>query len=88
MALVKLADDDARQGAIDRAIERYGRVIEASPTAFNYDDFHKQFPELTPKPGDLVWIARYAGGEMVGKDGRRYRIVKDKDVGGVIDPPA
>lgn len=64
-----------------------GRIIEASPTAFNYDDFNRDFPELKPRPGDLVWVARYAGGQMVGKDGRMYRIVKDKDVGGVIDPP-
>ena len=64
-----------------------GRIIECSPMAFNYDDFNASFPELKPKVGDLVWIARYAGGEMVGKDGRRYRIIKDKDVGGVIEPP-
>lgn len=63
------------------------RIVDKSPTAFNYDDFNRHFPELTPKVGDIVWIARYAGGEVVGKDGRRYRLIKDKDVGGVIDPP-
>ena len=65
-----------------------GRIIGASPVAFNYDHFYEKHPELAPKVGDLVWIARYAGGEMVGKDGRRYRVVKDKDVGQVIEPPA
>jgi len=64
-----------------------GRIISASPVAFNYDDFYESYPELAPKVGDLVWIARYAGGEAVGKDGRRYRLIKDKDVGGVIEPP-
>lgn len=63
------------------------RIIEASPVAFNYDDFYSRFPDQAPKRGDIVWIARYAGGEVVGKDGRRYRLIKDKDVGGVIDPP-
>ena len=64
-----------------------GRIISASPVAFNYDDFYQLYPKMAPKVGDLVWIARYAGGEAIGKDGRRYRLVKDKDVGGVIEPP-
>ena len=63
------------------------RIIDASPVAFNYDDFYSRYPELAPKVGDIVWIARYAGGEVVGKDGRRYRLIKDKDIGGVIEPP-
>lgn len=61
------------------------RIVGASPIAFNFD----RFPAGTkPKVGDLVWFARYAGGMMTGRDGRVYRIIKDKDVMGVLDPPA
>lgn len=63
-----------------------GRIIAASPLAFGYE----RWPDETqiPKPGDLVWFARYAGGEFEGVDARRYRIVKDKDIGAVIEEAA
>lgn len=58
------------------------RIVAASPLAFNYD----AYPEgEAPKVGDAVWIARYAGGEFEGRDNRVYRIIKDKDVGAVIE---
>lgn len=60
-----------------------GRIVSVSPIAFNYD--HWPQGEEPPKAGALVWFARYAGGEFEGLDGKRYRIVKDKDIGAVID---
>ena len=59
-----------------------GRIIAASPLAFNYE----AWPEGSRPPtvGDIVWFARYGGGEFVGIDGQSYRIMKDKDIGGVI----
>lgn len=60
-----------------------GRVIAVSPTAFNYDNWPSE--ALKPKPGDIVWFARYAGGIFDGRDGREYRMVKDKDIGAVIE---
>ena len=58
-----------------------GRIIAASPLAFNYD----AIPESErPKKGDLIWFARFAGGLFTGRDGRSYRMIKDKDVMGVI----
>lgn len=59
------------------------RIVATSPLAFNYDQYP---PNAKPCVGDAVWIARYAGGEFEGKDGRVYRIIKDKDVGAVIEP--
>ncbi len=74
-----LADEtkDRQSGAM-----QVGRLVAASPIAFNYD----QWPtgSLPPHSGEIVWFARYAGGEFVGADGRTYRIVKDKDIGAVI----
>jgi len=62
--------------------QQVGRLVAISPLAFNFD----HWPEDARKPqvGDVVWYARYAGGLFTGRDGREYRIFKDKDIGGVI----
>lgn len=72
--------DDAQE-RLELAMQ-LGRIINVSPLAFNYDNW----PEgsTPPKPGDVVWFARYAGGEFTGADGHTYRLVKDKDVGARI----
>lgn len=61
-----------------------GRLVALSPIAFNYDDAWTK--DMQPKLGDVVWFARYAGGVFTGLDGREYRLIKDRDVGGVIAP--
>jgi chaperonin GroES len=55
-----------------------GRIVAASPLAFNYDNW----PETARKPqvGDVVWFGRYAGTMIEGRDGKNYRLTKDKDV--------
>jgi len=40
-----------------------------------------------PKPGDRINIAKYAGVEALGADGRGYRIVSDKDIAAVLFNP-
>lgn len=73
---------DASQERLGLA-KQVGRIIAISPLAFNYD----AWPEGTrpPQLGDVVWFARYAGGEFEGADGRVYRIIKDKDIGAIIE---
>jgi chaperonin GroES len=63
-----------------------GRIVRASPLAFTYDNW----PEgsQAPRVGDVVWFARYAGKEFEGADGQTYRILKDKDIGAVIEETA
>lgn len=62
-----------------------GRIVAASPLAFDY----AVWPEGTkPVAGQIVWFARYAGKEFEGIDGKTYRILKDKDIGAVIEEPA
>ena len=63
-----------------------GRLIAKSPIAFNYDDAWGE--AVQPKIGDIVWFARYAGTTLEGLDGRTYRIVKDRDIGGIVKAPA
>jgi len=57
--------------------EMWATFVSASPVAFNYDDFPE---DMRPKPGDRVSVSRYAGRVEVGKDGKEYRIVNDKDI--------
>lgn len=38
-----------------------------------------------PSPGSRVLIARYEGRAFTGKDGRRYRLMHDKDLVAFID---
>jgi len=40
-----------------------------------------------PKPGDRINLAKYAGVEALGADGRGYRIVSDKDISAVLFNP-
>lgn len=61
-----------------------GRIVAVSPLAFNF----ARWPEnsIPPQVGDVVLFAKYAGGVFAGADGREYRLVKDKDITGVIPP--
>src|SRR6185503_7468 len=62
-----------------------GRIIDQSPLAYDYAVWPD--PALKPPVGNLVWFARYAGAVFEGVDGREYRILKDKDIGAVIEEP-
>jgi len=73
--------DETKERLVDAC--QVGRIIATSPVAFNYD----RFPAgSTPKVGDMIWFARFAGGIFTGKDGKTYRLIKDKDVMAVIPP--
>ena len=64
-----------------------GRIAAVSPFAFTYFDPEvktyaeviEKWPE-TPRVGDLVLFGKYSGGEVEGNDGKRYRIMNDKDI--------
>lgn len=58
-----------------------GLLVAISPLAFNEQDFPN--PDAIPKVGDHAMFARYAGKSFVGKDGRVYRVMKDKEILGV-----
>lgn len=40
-----------------------------------------------PFPGSRINMAKYAGVEVVGVDGRTYRLVNDKDIAGILFHP-
>lgn len=66
----------------DKLAFEEGRLVAVSPFAFSY----AEWPEGTDKPqlGQRVLIERYAG-LLREKDGKNYRIVKDKNLVAVIE---
>jgi len=57
--------------------EQRARVIAVSPDAFA--EFNSRV-----EPGEMVIIAKHAGGVVKGDDGEEYRIIKDRDILGVM----
>lgn len=58
-----------------------GRVVSVGPVAFDFADFP---PGSTPQPGDAVMFGKLAGMMFDGADGRKYRIMQDKDINAVV----
>ena len=67
----------------DKLASDEGILVAVSPNAFTYADW----PEGARKPqlGDRVLFPRYDG-ILRDKDGRAFRIIKDKNVVAVIPP--
>lgn len=65
-----------------QAMATKGRLVAASPLAFTYEDWPKEARK--PQIGDTVIIAKGAGVLVEGLDGKKYRLVKDKDVCAII----
>jgi co-chaperonin GroES (HSP10) len=63
-----------------------GVVIAASPLAFSYASKEEWAAANAspPKPGDSVVFAKYAGMAWNGKDGKKYRVINDKDITGRV----
>jgi len=66
----------------DAASEK-GRLVGVSPMAFQGGDW-TGINEL-PRIGDVVLFQRYAGSEVEGEDGRKYRIMPDTDLRAVVE---
>jgi co-chaperonin GroES (HSP10) len=58
-----------------------GRVASISPAAFDFAEFGNE----SPKAGDEVVFAKFAGVMTTGDDGREYRILQDKEILAVIE---
>lgn len=59
-----------------------GRLVSVSPVAFDYATF-PQGARL-PQPGDEVIFAKFAGTLIKGRDGREFRLCKDRDIAAVV----
>ncbi len=61
-----------------------GEMVAASPMAFRWEDWPEDRGDEKPKVGDRVYFAKYNATELTGKDGRKYWLMKDEAVIGVI----
>lgn len=59
-----------------------GRLLAASPLAFNYDEWPADARK--PQVGDVVLFAKYGGVLIKGADDREYRVLKDRDIMAVL----
>jgi chaperonin GroES len=64
----------------ERKAVEYGEVVRVGPRAFI--DYGRS-PDILNK-GDRVTYARYAGKEVVDTDGKKYLIVNDIDILGIL----
>jgi co-chaperonin GroES (HSP10) len=73
---------DAQQFRADHA-----RLVAVSPLAFNYE---RDMPSGTrvPQVGDEVFVPKFSGAEVIGKDGKSYKLVPDRDIKAVIERAA
>lgn len=61
-----------------------GVIIACGDDAFAWNsDRTRPFSGYKPQAGDRVHFEKYAGKEIVGDDGVKYRLVDDKSIGGV-----
>lgn len=62
-----------------------GTIVAIGGGAFSdWPNSDRKWPGLTPKAGDRVQIAKYAGLLIEGRDNRQYRLCHDTDVAGII----
>lgn len=77
---IVLADD-----TIDRkqAMATKATIVAVSPLAFTYE----RWPEgaRQPQVGDTVYFTKAAGVDVEGVDGETYRLLKDKDIGAILN---
>jgi co-chaperonin GroES (HSP10) len=61
----------------------HARLLAVSPVAFTYANW----PEGTrlPQVGDVVFLGKYPGDEVIGRDGRKYRLCSDREIKAVIE---
>lgn len=71
---------DRHKDREDSASEK-GRIVGISDMAFSGGDWAGC---ATPEAGSVVLFQRYAGTEMEGNDGRKYRVIADTDLKGVF----
>lgn len=70
----------------DQFAQMEGVLVAVSPFAFSYENA-SAWAEVgveKPKPGERVLFAKYSGAVVKGRDGKDYRILKDKDVSAVL----
>lgn len=64
-----------------------GVIVDVGEAAFRYYDDGSKWTGRKPKNGDRVVVERYAGRELLGRDGKTYRMMTYTSVGGMEVAP-
>lgn len=75
--LLPSAIHDRAQWGADHA-----RILAVSPFAFSYEKDWGDTPK--PRSGDIVYVGKFPGDEIAGRDGRSYRLCDDRQVKAVM----
>lgn len=59
-----------------------GELVAVSPLAFSYADWPEE--SMKPQVGERVLFSKYNATEIMGQDGKKYWIMKDKSIAGVM----
>jgi co-chaperonin GroES (HSP10) len=62
----------------ERMAQIKGTLVAAGGNAF------EDWRGAIPKPGDVVYYAKYAGINIKGADGAEYRLCNDKDLSAIV----
>lgn len=65
-----------------------GVIVDIGEAAFRYYDDGSKWTGRKPEIGDRVVVERYAGRELLGRDGHTYRMMTYTSVGGREVSPA
>lgn len=63
-----------------------GVIVAVGSAAFRYYDDGSKWTDYKPEPGDRVFTERYAGRELLGRDGKVYRMMTYTNIGGIEEP--
>lgn len=63
-----------------------GVIVALGGEAFAYYDDGTRWTDYKPVAGDRVFVERYAGREIRGRDGRTYRLMAYTCIGGLEEP--
>ena len=64
-----------------------GVVVALGEAAFVFTDDGRSWNTSKPNPGDRVYVDRYAGRTVQGRDGVEYRLVDQRAIGGMFVAP-
>jgi co-chaperonin GroES (HSP10) len=62
----------------ERMAQIKGTLVAAGGNAF------EDWRGAVPKPGDVIYYAKYAGLHIKGADGAEYRLANDKDISAIV----
>jgi chaperonin GroES len=64
-----------------------GVLISLGEAAFRFYGDGTKWTDVKPAPGDRVFVERYAGRQVLGRDGRAYRMMEYTCVAGIEESP-